>query len=119
RFEPLVKLTDPVAFTLSEPNVLLLDRAEYAFDQGDFQPVEELLRIDNQFRKVLGYPPRMYRAQQPWADPQDDIRDHLLRLRFPIKSEIPVANAKLAMEEPERARIYVNGRRVEAIVDGY
>jgi hypothetical protein len=119
RFEPLLKLADPVEFTLSEPNVLVLDRAEYAFDHGEFQPAEELLRIDNKFRQYLGYPPRMYRSQQPWADQGEDVRDHLLRLRYAVYSDVPVPQCKLAMEEPERAVICVNGQRVDPVVDGY
>ncbi|MDI9419055.1 MAG: hypothetical protein GX228_05940 [Firmicutes bacterium] len=119
RFEPLFKLADPVDFVLSEPNALLLDRAEYAFDQGEFRPAEELLRIDNEFRKLLGYPLRMHRSKQPWADEEGDIRDHLLRLRFTVLSDIPVSQVRLAMEEPERAAIFVNRQRVEAVVDGY
>lgn len=119
KFEPLFKLADPVDFTLSEPNVLVLDRAEYAFDQGEFQPAEELLRIDNEFRKLLGYPLRMYRAKQPWVDQEDHACDHLLRLRFTILSGVAVSQVKLAMEEPEHATIFVNGEQVEPIVDGY
>ena len=37
----------------SEPNVLLLDTAQYAFDDGKFNDAEEILRIDNIFRENL------------------------------------------------------------------
>lgn len=118
-FKPLMKLTDPVQYKLAEPNVLLLDRAEYAFDDGEFQPVEEILRIDNKFRKQLGYPLRMDRLRQPWTLAEGESCDHLLRLRYTINSQIPVSGAKLAMEDPENAQIYLNGQPVDVKVDGF
>jgi hypothetical protein len=62
-----IELNTPYAFELSEPNVLLLDMAEYAFNDGSWQPAEELLRIDNLFRRELGYPLRFQSLAQPWT----------------------------------------------------
>ena len=42
------------AFKLSEPNVLLLDAAEFAIDGGEYQPRTELLRANNLCRIQLG-----------------------------------------------------------------
>ena len=47
-------LPNRVAVTLSEPNVLLLDRAEFCMDGGAYQPAQELLRADNVLRSQLG-----------------------------------------------------------------
>ena len=52
-------ISDQVEIVRSEPNVSILDLAEYAFDGGEWQPEEEILRIDNLFREKLGYPLRM------------------------------------------------------------
>jgi len=113
------KLQDPVSFTLSEPNVLLLDRAEYSFDQGRFHPAEEILRIDNQFRKALGYPSRMDHMMQPWAEMSPEPENHLLVLRYPILSNERVPGVKLAMERPEAATIRFNGKCVESAADRF
>ena len=47
---------DPVPVSLSEPNVLLLDHAAYRLNDEEWQPAEEVLRIDNLLRQRLGVP---------------------------------------------------------------
>ncbi len=39
--------------TLSEPNALVLDWAEFAVDSGAYEPEEEVLRIDSLLQKAL------------------------------------------------------------------
>lgn len=48
-----------VHYVLDEPNALLLDKAEYALDEGEYRPEEEILRADNALRRELGWPLRM------------------------------------------------------------
>ena len=60
-----------VPFALSEPNVLLLDRAEFAFDGGELEPAEELLRIDTLLRRRLGWDPWGGSSNQPWCIPAE------------------------------------------------
>ena len=108
----------PVDIELSEPNVLLLDTAEYAFDDGDWHEEEELLRADNAFRAHLGYPPRQDAVAQPWVVP-DLPFEHTLRLRFTVHSEIAVQAPKLALEDAERVGITVNGGSVQSKIDGW
>lgn len=119
RVKQVIKLGDPVEYTLEEPNVLLLDRAEYAFDEGEFQPAEEVLRIDNLFRRQLSLPLRMDHYRQPWTFTQPESKEHVLKLRYTIWSDIKVSPIRLAMEQPEQATIYLNGQLVDVVVDGY
>ncbi|HHX12054.1 MAG TPA: hypothetical protein GX731_04475, partial [Clostridiales bacterium] len=91
-------ILDSVAVTLSEPNVLLLDLAEYSFNDGSWQPREELLRIDNKFRKQLGYPQRMEALVQPWINKAKTEPEHRLSLKFTIISDIELVNPYLALE---------------------
>lgn len=114
-----VNLLDPVSFSLSEPNVLLLDMAEYAFDNGGWQPQEELLRIDNKFREILNYPLRMSRIAQPWTDKKVEPYEHVLRLKFVVTSHIEIKDLKLALENPENTKIFVNGEHIESEVTGW
>ena len=44
--------------TLEEPNVLILDLAEAQFDTWSLAEKDEILRIDNKFRALVGYPLR-------------------------------------------------------------
>ncbi|MCL2202803.1 MAG: hypothetical protein FWB88_02545 [Defluviitaleaceae bacterium] len=112
----------PHAFTLSEPNVLLLDRAAYAFDDGPWQGTqrgEDILRIDNLFREKLDYPPRCNAKAQPWTiKAQGEIKHHLA-LRFSITAETALDEVWLALENPEKTQISWNGKDVPAVPVGY
>ena len=108
-----------VPVTLSEPNVLVLDIAEYSFDNGPWQTAEEVLRIDNVFRNKLGLPLRMEAFAQPWVNPAVEIPKNTLSLKFKIKSNIIVRNPWLALENPDATEIVLNGKKVPNVADGW
>lgn len=112
-------LPQKTSYTLEEPNVLVLDMAEYRLDGGEWNESEELLRIDNQCRRACSYPLRMEAYAQPWV--QDDSEGHLhtLDLRFHICTKAEVTDAQLALENPELAVIWLNGTPVKTEVNGY
>lgn len=119
-YEKEIYLSEAVPVTLSEPNTLLLDLAEYAFDKGAWQPREELLRIDNSFRKQLGYPLRMEALAQPWVNNDGIVSEqHTLSLKFTVVSGIEVINAHLALEDAQNTEIVVNNVKVPSIIDGW
>ena len=107
-----------VDYKLSEKNVLLLDIAEYAFDDGDYQSKEDVLRIDNKFRKLLDYPGRTGALAQPYTMKKEP-ETHILHLRYQFESEISVNNALLALEDAEKVTIHLNGQTVPNNVIGY
>ncbi len=109
---------DILPYERSEPNVLLLDMAEFAFDDGAFQPEEEIIRADNLFRNALGWPPRENAVVQPWVIEPETISHHIT-LRFTIDSEIAVPSPTLAIEDAETVKIILNGEEVPSIVTGY
>ncbi len=104
-----------VDYTLSEPNVLLLDMAKYALDGEDLLPVEEVLRIDRKIRARLGYQPG---KPQPWVVEKKPC-EHTVTLEFTINSEIDYENPYLALEDPDITTINWNGRPVDVGADGY
>lgn len=99
----------PKHYVLEEENCYLLDVAEYAFDDGKWCSEEEILRIDNKFRKKLGYPLRMEALAQPWVAQDEKKPEHILKLRFLVETEIAIEEVKLAMENPECVKIFCNG----------
>lgn len=102
-------LWHPVEIALSEPNVLLLDTAQYAFDdEENWRDEEELLRADDAFREELGYPLRKKEVAQPWVVPDEPITHHL-RLKFTVHSEMEIKAPQLALEKAESVEIAVNG----------
>lgn len=109
---------EKVHFILEEPNVLLLDMAEYAFDGGAFHDMEEILRADNQFREKLGFPSRQEEVAQPWTLEEEKL-EHSITLQFRINSEIEVESPLLAIEDAERLDITWNGDSVKTKITGY
>ena len=109
---------DRVPVQFSEPNVMVLDQAEYAFDDGEWMPREELLRIDNKFRSILGYPLRMEAFAQPWLDQTEEEVRHHLRLRFIFESEETIEGTLLALENSGTV-ITFNGERISEDVVGW
>ena len=106
-------LWHPVEIALSEPNVLLLDTAQYAFDdEENWRDEEELLRADDAFREELGYPLRKKVVAQPWVVPDEPITHHL-RLKFTVHSEMEIKAPQLALEKAESVEIAVNGCPVD------
>ncbi len=98
---------------LSEPNVLLLDQAEWKLDgERKWRQKEEILRLDNLVRQHVGLPSRGGRNAQPWVDTAPDPVKGLLHLRFAIDCKVAVTAPQLAMENPADATLTLNGRRV-------
>jgi len=107
-----------VDYALHEPNVLLLDKAEFALDDGAYRPAEELLRADNVLRAELGWPSRQGAVAQPWTVPEE-IAEHHARLRFTIHADSEISGAKLAMEDANLACITLNGEPVPVHINGW
>lgn len=114
-----IHLPEEVPVTLSEPNVYLLDMAQYRFDDGEWQEKEEILRIDNLFREKLGYPLRMEAFAQPWLNQMEEPCEHKLTLRFQISSKAEVAKVSLALENGSDTLIYFNGEQISGKRTGW
>lgn len=102
---------NPVIF--HEPNVCILDLAEYRFDEEPWMEEDEILRIDNLFRRKLGYPLRTQALAQPWTTPHNSSYEHMLSLRFSIDSEIELKHALLALEKDEKTTILLDGKEIK------
>ncbi|MDR1024305.1 MAG: hypothetical protein LBL56_01160 [Treponema sp.] len=114
---PCIRFTEPVPVILHEPNVLLLDIAEYAVDDDAYRPAEEILRLDNRLRQEFGWPLRGDAVAQPWVEHDTSI-PHTLRLRYTFASEIPITGAELALENAAVTTVSLNGKRA-APVEGW
>lgn len=108
----------PVEVSLSEPNVYMLDLAEYAVDEEPFSPMEEVLRIGVLMREKYGITPQSGKMAQPWAM-EKSRPEHVLKLRYTIESRIDVEQPSLALEHADDTRIILNGEPVANHVTGY
>ncbi|MDR0396190.1 MAG: hypothetical protein LBH66_02675 [Oscillospiraceae bacterium] len=104
---------------LSEPNVLLMDKAEYKLDNGEWEPLTELLRIEKAVRERVNYPNRSGQLAQPWLSPELPRFEHYVTMRFPISNDIHLKDLKLAIESPGLCRISLDGDLIEAKPDGW
>ena len=117
--ETPVTLPDFMEISLEEPNVRILDIAEAKFDDGEWQAEDEVLRIDNKFREIAGYQPRMDAFPQPWVFPDTEEIKHKLSLRFRIYSEVAVKAPLLALEQANKTKLYLNGQEASSEIRGY
>lgn len=109
----------PVDYSLSEPNVLLLDIARYAADDQPYSEVEdEILRAENIVRNSVGLGNRISRPVQPYMI-EKVPPVHKIRLKYTIYSDIEYEGALLATETPELADITFNGETVDKTEQGY
>ena len=112
------RLQKAVPVTLDEPNVCLLDMAEYALDDGPWQPLSELLSAENICRVQCGLPIRKRAMRQPYQTP---IRpaEHRIRVRFTVESRVHVSGAKLGMESMAEATALWDGRTIPLRPEGW
>ncbi|MGN1479327.1 MAG: hypothetical protein ACI4XH_06135, partial [Acutalibacteraceae bacterium] len=106
-----VTLPNEVDYKLDEPNVLLLDIAQFKVDDGDYFDEEEILKADNIAREIIGVAPRGGEVAQPWTLPEE-TPTHTISLRYTVESEIDFDGALLALETPEKAEIVFNGEKI-------
>lgn len=116
--EQSVKLPETAKAALEEPNVLVLDMAEYRLDDGQWREKEELLRLDNVIRRELGYPQRADAYAQPWIYGERKF-EHRVSLRFLIESQREFSEAALALEHADITKLFWNGQSLEMKVSGY
>ncbi len=107
-----------VTYALEEPNVLVLDMAESRLDDGEWKPKEEILRLDNDFRREAGYPMRADAYAQPWIYGERSY-EHQVALRYTISSQVPLEQVELALENEAITELVWNGEKIEHQVTGY
>lgn len=115
-----LKVTDykgKIRYQREEPNVVVLDMAEFKWDnETNYQPLEEIRRLDEKVRKFAGILPKS--GKQPWTLPPEEIT-HTETLRFTFKSEIAVSGAEFACEDADVAKIFFDGKPVSEKITGY
>ena len=113
-----IRLTQPFEVIREEPNVLLLDKAEYRIDREPWQPEEDILKLDNICRRRFGYPPKEEAGAQPWTVKDEKGFPNVLSLRFAVDS-LTDTWASLALESRDKTEIYVNGSLVKEESSGW
>lgn len=106
-------LSSKVNYSLSEQNVYMLDLAEWAIDDEEWNPLEETLRICDKAKINLGYSLDGAGGCQPWINPEKPELKNIVRLKYTINSDIVVKEAYLALENLDVTEIELNGKEVK------
>ena len=114
----IIRFKEKVRLTRFEPNVLLLDRAEYSLNEEPFNTEEEILILDNICRKKMGWPLRSDVFAQPWVIDEEKTVNYIT-LKFSINSEIYVKDAFLSIEDAEKLQITLNNETVCNEINGW
>ena len=110
----VIDFKSSVDYERTEPNVALLDLAQWSVDGGPVNDTEEVLRIDRKLREIYNYPLADGCKEQPWVIP-DTKPEHFPTLRFSFTSEMPF-KTQLACEEA--TEIKLNGESVSVKDNG-
>ncbi len=114
---------DTVDYTLDEPNAILLDMAQYAFDGEEYtEKFEDSARIGDLGRARFYEKHQMQTQVQPWVPVPEELKQdkgHTVKRRFVFTAEIDLKNTCLALEEAENATIWINGSKIEKVIDGW
>ncbi|MBQ5590050.1 MAG: hypothetical protein IIU65_00035 [Clostridia bacterium] len=107
-------------YSLCEDNVYLIDKAQYKVDDDEFQPLEEILRLDVKARNKYGIELKGEYSAQPWVSNEPIAAAvHTLTLKSEFDSKIDYENAVLGIENPEICEITFNGKKVDTTSIGW
>ena len=108
-----------IEYALEEPNVALLDQAEFSIDRCAYEGKEEILRIDTLLRNRFGYRARNSSMAQPYSYEEKD-EEHALTLRYMVNSEIDMTEeVLLAIEDRECVSVKWNGTNCTGDDEGW
>jgi hypothetical protein len=109
----------PYFYTLSEPNVCVLDRARWQIGKKEWQEPLEVLKIDQSVRHTFDLPLRSGEMVQPWyrekylAAATHEVKDKVtLAYDFMLDYE-PIGDLFLCVERPALWHITVNGKTLD------
>ena len=108
-----------VDYSLSEENVYLIDKAQFSFDNGEYEPQQDILRKDNELRKRIAIRQRGEGIEQPWLNLDKPKPAHTIKLKHEFTSKIRYKNAFLALENAKNCVITFNGKPVSSEVVGW
>ncbi|TVP75166.1 MAG: hypothetical protein EA353_14480 [Puniceicoccaceae bacterium] len=104
-----LRLEGPFAYTLSEPNSLILDQARYRLADEAWSSPDDILRLNDQIRERMGWTALSGTMLQPWCQPEATSSGRELSLEFQFTIEDLPELIELMLEQPERWTFSLNG----------
>ena len=107
---PLIALDEPYSYSLSEPNVCVLDFVKMVVDDDSYE-IMDVLAADDALRQRLGLPLRSISMLQPWLIDQEKLKPLAhVKLEYEFLSEIE-GGFELAVEDADKIELTVNGEK--------
>lgn len=111
-------LSPAADYSLSEPNILLLDYPSYSINNHDYSEPQYVLFADQEIREKLGTKQRTAGMVQPWVHKNEDDKKEKVSLKFTIESEID-CSAQLGLESIQDSTVWLNGNKADMTPKGY
>lgn len=105
-----------VKYHREENNVCILDLAKYSLNGGEFSDIEEILRIDQNLRRIFDWPLATGQDMQPWAMEKETI-SNFVTLLFEIECREELKNTSFCAEE--LTELTLNGEKICLKETGY
>lgn len=112
-----MKLPQRFSYTLSEPNVCVLDMARWSVNGEQWQAEQEILKVDRVIRSRFNIPWRGGEMVQPWYRQKTEesaVCRVALAFSFHVET-LPEGALQLAMETPEVFQVTVNGSHLPSV----
>ncbi|MFA5688646.1 MAG: glycosyl hydrolase [Kiritimatiellales bacterium] len=107
-------INGPFDYALSEPNICVLDSAQFRLNNEYLQPEMDVLKIDQQVRDRYGVMRRGGEMLQPWFTAQHPIKELCpVELRFTFEIKTIPEWIDLVIEEPENFAVEINGTALD------
>ena len=111
-------LADDIEVILDEPNVCVLDMAEWKIDDGEWQKKEEMLRLCVKAKEELGFSIDSVHGVQPWVMGNVEAKN-TITVKATFNSDVEVEEAMLALEDFDDCEIFFNGNKIKKVSQGY
>ncbi|AHF94863.1 hypothetical protein OPIT5_28620 [Opitutaceae bacterium TAV5] len=97
-------------YTLDEPNIAVLDMAEFSVGEEVWESRREILQVEQALCQRSGVPLRGGMMVQPWANEKKNETKIPIRIRFVFDIVVlPAVPVRLMIEQPERHQLFLNG----------
>jgi len=111
---------DPWSYRCHGPNTLVLDRPEYAVDNGDWEKADYILNVDNILRDKHSIPRRGGAMSQPYTRQNREPKKLFpVKLRYKFNADHLPEKLFMAVEHPELWEFSLNGKKFAPSDDGY
>ena len=109
-----IEVKSQIAYSLEEPNICVLDLAEWQINDEKWNDELEVLKIDQSVRKKYDLPLRDGEMLQPWFVAQHKVDDKCkLKLNYYFEIETLPNSIELVFEEPKNFNIAINGHKLD------